>query len=53
MHADNRSIGDEETDFDYFGKSVSSQLKKLSEEQATIAQEKIQSILTQCKLADI
>ncbi|CAH2098177.1 unnamed protein product [Euphydryas editha] len=44
---------DEETDYDLFGKSVSSQLKKLSEEQAAIAQESIQSILTQCKLADI
>lgn len=43
----------EETEHDVFGKSVSAQLKKLSEEQAIIAQEKIQSILTQCRLADI
>lgn len=38
---------------DLFGKSVSAQLKKLSEEQAVIAKEKIQSILTQCRLTDI
>lgn len=44
---------EEESDYESFGKSVSSQLKKLSEEQAAIAQESIQSILTQCKLADI
>ncbi|XP_050303105.1 uncharacterized protein LOC126740949 [Anthonomus grandis grandis] len=43
----------EETGHDVFLKSVSAQLKKLSEEQAIIAQEKIQSILTQCRLANI
>ncbi|XP_030765972.1 uncharacterized protein LOC115890000 [Sitophilus oryzae] len=41
-----------ETDYDLFCKCVASQLKKLSEEQASIAQEQIQSVLTQCKLAD-
>lgn len=43
----------EETEHDIFGKSIAAQLKKLSEEQAIIAQEKMQSILTQCRLADI
>ncbi|KAL1489760.1 hypothetical protein ABEB36_013695 [Hypothenemus hampei] len=43
----------EDNDYDFFEKSVSLQLKKLSEEQVSIAQEKIQSILSQCKLAEI
>lgn len=57
MINDLREINDntrcEETDLDLFGKSVSAQLKKLTEEQAVIAKEKIQSILTQCMLTDI
>lgn len=57
MISDLREINDstcvEETELDLFGKSVSAQLKQLTEEQAVIAKEKIQSILTQCRLTDI
>ncbi|XP_047991563.1 uncharacterized protein LOC125230463 [Leguminivora glycinivorella] len=49
----NTSICSEETDLDLFGKSVSAQMKTLSEVQAVIAKEKIQSILTQCRLTDL
>lgn len=59
MIQDLKSIKDEnlsrteEGEYDIFGKSVALQLGKLSEEHAIVAQEQIQSILTQCKLADI
>lgn len=43
----------EESVLEIFGKYVASQLKKLSEEQAVIAQEEIQSILSKCRLTDI
>lgn len=49
----NDNTCDVETDLDLFGKSVSAQLKKMSVEQAFIAKEKIQSILTQCRLTEI
>lgn len=43
----------EMTEFEIFGSSVAAQLTKLSETQAAIAQERIQSILTTCRLNDI
>ncbi|KAL4721321.1 hypothetical protein ACJJTC_005353 [Scirpophaga incertulas] len=46
----NESTCVEETELDLFGKSVSAQLKKMTEEQAVIAKEKIQSILTHAGL---
>lgn len=43
---------EEDTQFDVFGKSVAMQLKKLSVENALMAQQKIQRILTEIGITD-
>lgn len=43
----------EENAYDLFGKSIASQLKKLSPESALVAQSRIQNILTELGLEDI
>lgn len=48
-----RDFSNDQSDIDIFGMSVASQLKKLSEEQAVLARDKIQSILTRCRLTDL
>lgn len=48
-----KSVDKEDDEFDFYGASVAAQLRKLSEEQATIARYDIQAVLTRCKLSDI
>lgn len=48
-----RQLNNDQSDIDIFGMSVASQLKKLTEEQAVLARDKIQSILTRCRLTDL
>lgn len=48
-----RNVSKNQSDLDIFGLSVASQLKKLSEEQAVIARDEIQSTLTRCRLTDL
>lgn len=49
---DKVNVKEEETAFDVYGKSVAMQLKKLSVENALMAQKKIQCILTEIGIAD-
>lgn len=50
---ENSNSNNDQSDYDIFGMSVASQLKKLSEEQAVLARDKIQNILTRCRLTNL